>query len=67
MCLSKVSRDVVFWLVCHCCCVLCAYAAFCVGSRLFCQCCCDCLFKQGVVLVLGSFAMLLSLVDGARC
>ena len=42
-----------FWLVCHCFRVLCAYAAFRVGSRLFCQCCCDCLFKQGVVLVLG--------------
>ena len=47
---------VVLWLVCHCCCVLCAYARFCVGSRLFCQCYCDCLFQQGCMFVLGCFS-----------
>jgi hypothetical protein len=33
--------------------VLCAYARFCFGSRLFCYCCCDRLFQQGCVFVLG--------------
>ena len=44
---------VAFSLFEHCCVVLCA--RFCVGSRLFCPCYCDCLFQQGCMFVLGCF------------